>query len=59
MALATAGSAPTLPASPAPFTPSGLVLVGTGLLLLSVAMDATGGAWIGGINGQMFEGVAP
>src|SRR5258708_4397031 len=30
-ALPTAGSAPTLPASPAPLTPSGLVLVGTGL----------------------------
>ena len=27
-ALATAGSAPTVPASPAPLTPSGLVLVG-------------------------------
>ena len=32
MALATAGMAPTQPASPAPLTPSGLVLVGTGLL---------------------------
>ena len=31
-ALATAGRAPTLPASPAPLTPSGLVSVGTGLL---------------------------
>src|SRR6185312_10300892 len=29
-ALPTAGIAPTAPASPAPFTPSGLVLVGTG-----------------------------
>src|SRR5207248_9558104 len=33
-ALATAGMAPTQPASPAPLTPSGLVLVGTGLLLM-------------------------
>ena len=31
-ALPTAGSALTLPASPAPLTPSGLVSVGTGLL---------------------------
>src|SRR5687767_5045555 len=31
-AFATAGMAPTQPASPAPLTPSGLVLVGTGLL---------------------------
>src|SRR5260221_10013576 len=31
-ALPTAGIAPTAPASPAPLTPSGLVLVGTGLL---------------------------
>src|SRR5262249_59108072 len=37
-ALATAGMAPTQPASPAPFTPSGLVLVGTGLLLTSMAL---------------------
>src|SRR5712691_6307160 len=37
-ALATAGMAPTHPASPAPFTPSGLVLVGTGLLLTSTAL---------------------
>jgi photosystem II stability/assembly factor-like uncharacterized protein len=33
--------------------------VGTGLPLLSVAMDATGGTWIGGSNGQLFEGVTP
>src|SRR5437764_13818094 len=39
-ALATAGSAPTQPASPAPFTPSGLVLVGTGLLLTSTALTS-------------------
>src|SRR6202022_462644 len=37
-ALATAGMAPTQPASPAPLTPSGLVLVGTGLLLTSTAL---------------------
>src|SRR6516164_293373 len=37
-ALATAGMAPTHPASPAPFTPSGLVRVGTGLLLMSTAL---------------------
>src|SRR5262250_496690 len=36
-ALATAGIAPTVPASPAPLTPSGLVLVGTGLLLIAIA----------------------
>src|SRR3977135_201477 len=36
--LATAGIAPTQPASPAPLTPSGLVLVGTGLLLTSTAL---------------------
>src|SRR6266436_1248057 len=36
-ALATAGMAPTLPASPAPLTPSGLVWVGTGLLLQWIA----------------------
>ena len=35
MALATAGIAPTHPASPAPLTPRGLVFVGTGLLLTS------------------------
>src|SRR5258708_7134270 len=33
IALATAGMAPTQPASPQPLTPSGLVGVGTGLLL--------------------------
>src|SRR4029077_13460025 len=37
-ALATAGMAPTQPASPAPLTPSGFVLVGTGLLLTSTAL---------------------
>src|SRR5262245_60867354 len=37
-ALATAGMAPTQPASPAPLTPSGLVRVGTGLLLTSTAL---------------------
>src|SRR6266446_3760407 len=37
-ALATAGMAPTQPASPAPLTPSGLVLVGTGLLFTSTAL---------------------
>src|SRR5262249_8855662 len=37
-ALATAGMAPTQPASPAPLPPSGLVLVGTGLLLTSTAL---------------------
>src|SRR5262245_40377445 len=37
-ALATAGMAPTHPASPAPLTPSGLVRVGTGLLLTSTAL---------------------
>src|SRR5262252_6784346 len=36
-ALATAGKAPTVPASPAPLTPSGLVLVGTELLLIAIA----------------------
>src|SRR5262245_21693057 len=37
-ALATAGMAPTQPASPAPLTPSGLVAVGTGLLFTSTAL---------------------
>src|SRR5262249_4402683 len=37
-ALVTAGSAPTQPASPAPLTPSGLVLVGTGLLSTSMSL---------------------
>src|SRR5262249_3464026 len=37
-ALATAGRAPRQAASPAPVTPSGLVLVGTGLLLTSTAL---------------------
>jgi hypothetical protein len=36
-ALTTAGSALTLPASPAPLTPSGLVSVGSGLLSQSIA----------------------
>src|SRR5262249_41648469 len=36
-ALATAGMAPTVPASPAPLTPRGLVFVGTGLLLIAIA----------------------
>ena len=31
-ALITTGNAPTVPASPAPFAPSGLSFVGTGLL---------------------------
>ena len=35
-AFATAGIAPTQPASPAPLTPSGLVLVGTGLAFTSI-----------------------
>src|SRR5262249_3814320 len=37
-ALATAGMAPTQPAAAAPLTPSGLVAVGTGLLLTSTAL---------------------
>src|SRR6266567_4737512 len=37
-ALATAGRAPTLPASPAPLVPIGLVLVGTGLLSTSILL---------------------
>src|SRR5262249_31192520 len=32
----TAGRAPTVPASPAPLAPSGLVLVGTGLLPMAI-----------------------
>src|ERR1043166_4300796 len=36
-ALATAGMAPTAPASPAPLTPGGLVAVGTGLLSVAIA----------------------
>ena len=39
-ALTTAGSAPTQPASPAPLTPSGLVLVGTGLLSTCMAQKS-------------------
>src|SRR6202011_4325515 len=48
-ALPTAGSAPTLAASPAPLTPSGLVAVGTGLLSQSIAesVSARGIAAIG------------
>ena len=41
-AFATAGIAPTQPASPAPLTPSGLVLVGTGLALTSTAREVVG-----------------
>jgi len=37
-----AASAPTLPASPAPLTPNGLVLVGTGFS--SVSKDGTSSA---------------
>src|SRR5262249_43202210 len=37
-AFATAGIAPTQPASPAPLTPSGLVLVGDGLLTTSTGL---------------------
>ncbi len=33
----TAGNAPTVPASPAPLAPSGLVFVGTGLLSIAMA----------------------
>ena len=36
MAFITTGMAPTVPASPAPLAPSGLYLVGTGLLLTSM-----------------------
>src|SRR5262249_10902657 len=40
IALATAGSAPTHPASPQPLTPSRLVLVGTGLLFIATAVKS-------------------
>ena len=36
MAFITTGMAPTVPASPAPLAPSGLYLVGTGLLFTSM-----------------------
>ena len=36
MAFITAGNAPTVPASPAPFTPKGFNFVGTGLLPTSI-----------------------
>src|SRR6476619_5606889 len=39
-AFATAGIAPTQPASPAPFAPIGLVLVGTGLAFTSTAQKS-------------------
>jgi hypothetical protein len=37
MAFMTAGKAPTVPASPAPFTPRGFNFVGAGLLPTSIA----------------------
>ena len=40
-AFMTAGSAPTVPASPAPLAPSGLSLVGTGLLSMCMSRNVS------------------
>jgi hypothetical protein len=40
-ALMTTGSAPTVPASPAPLAPSGLSLVGTGLLSMCMSQSVS------------------
>ena len=37
----TAGSAPTVPASPAPLAPSGLSLVGTGWLSMTMSQKVS------------------